>query len=134
MFVTSVCSDVSHAAEFSLVTEEEEEEEVTGYGSPPAPVLETLVSTPDPVTPLVTPLVTPGLVTSDPPPNIAQVPSSELPDQTNPAQYLNSEAGAVTRVLNNPPFRDTVLQFGLPCSLTITQNSPSQKHLPSTFN
>ena len=134
MFVTSVCSDVSHAAEFSLVTEHQqeqlEEEEVTGYGSPPAPVLETLVSTPDPVTPLVTP----GLVTSDPPPNIAQVPSSELPDQTNPAQYLNTEAGAVTRVLNNPPFRDTALQFGLPCSLTITQNSPSQKHLPSAFN
>ena len=107
MFVTGVCSDVSHNTEFSLVTQQQEDEEVAGYGSPPAPVLETLVSTPDPVTPLVTP----SLVTSDPPPNIAQVPSSELPDQSNPAQYLNSEAGAVTRVLNNPPFRDRVLQF-----------------------
>ena len=51
-------------------------------------------------------------VPDDDEPNIPQVPSSDTPDQTNPEQYLNSEPGAVTSVLNNPlDYSEAVTNF-----------------------
>ena len=43
-------------------------------------------------------------------PNIPQVPSADVPDQSDPGQYLNDNPGDVKQVLTNTVFRDEAVQ------------------------